>query len=220
MPVRIPKARSSEVFTFGVAGVAGLAPLYMMMPGATERIASQTARWAPRWYVKIGFVYFLVLCSSMQIIRPVVAGASVFSDTTPPPLGGPGFSPHNPNTPHLSSCNPVTTSKLDLLSCIPIKKHTRRHTVHSGMLTPKFQGAKHQLLREPRRAGNPVHHAPRRARRQAHRQQATPRQDGQGRRQEDPQGHRPRQHQPGPLAQDAVETAGQSITHTHTHTNG
>lgn len=51
MPVRIPKARSSEMFTFGIAGVAGLAPLYMMMPGATERMATQTARWAPKWYV-------------------------------------------------------------------------------------------------------------------------------------------------------------------------
>lgn len=49
MPVRIPAARSSELFTFGVAGVAGLAPLYMLMPGATERVASHTARWAPRW---------------------------------------------------------------------------------------------------------------------------------------------------------------------------
>lgn len=52
MPVRIPAARSSELFTFGVAGVAGLAPLYMMMPGATERVASHTARWAPRWLVE------------------------------------------------------------------------------------------------------------------------------------------------------------------------
>lgn len=58
MPVRIPKARSSEILTFGVGGLAAFAPLYMMMPGATERIASQTARWAPRWYVLSVFLYF------------------------------------------------------------------------------------------------------------------------------------------------------------------
>ncbi|KAI0113687.1 hypothetical protein GGR51DRAFT_20777 [Nemania sp. FL0031] len=49
MPVRIPAPRRSETAFFGVAGVASLAPFYMMIPGAEERLASQTARWAPRW---------------------------------------------------------------------------------------------------------------------------------------------------------------------------
>ncbi len=49
MPVRIPKARPTEIATFGAAGVAGLAPLYFMLPGAEERLAHQTATWAPRW---------------------------------------------------------------------------------------------------------------------------------------------------------------------------
>ncbi|KAI0874795.1 hypothetical protein GGS24DRAFT_325000 [Hypoxylon argillaceum] len=49
MPVRIPAPRTSETAIFGMAGVASLAPFYMMLPGAEERIASQTARWAPRW---------------------------------------------------------------------------------------------------------------------------------------------------------------------------
>ncbi|KAI1175696.1 hypothetical protein F4777DRAFT_578661 [Nemania sp. FL0916] len=49
MPVRIPAARNSEKAIFGMAGVASLAPFYMMLPGAEERLASQTARWAPRW---------------------------------------------------------------------------------------------------------------------------------------------------------------------------
>lgn len=53
MPIRIPAARRSELLTFGVGGIAAFAPLYMMMPGATERLASQTTRWAPRWYVEI-----------------------------------------------------------------------------------------------------------------------------------------------------------------------
>jgi hypothetical protein len=49
MPVRIPAARGSETAIFGLAGVAGFAPFYMMFPGAEERMAAQTARWAPRW---------------------------------------------------------------------------------------------------------------------------------------------------------------------------
>ncbi|KAI8955131.1 hypothetical protein F4801DRAFT_376179 [Xylaria longipes] len=49
MPVRIPAARGSETAIIGMAGVASFAPFYMMLPGAEERLASQTARWAPRW---------------------------------------------------------------------------------------------------------------------------------------------------------------------------
>ncbi|KAF3767337.1 hypothetical protein M406DRAFT_321541 [Cryphonectria parasitica EP155] len=55
MPVRIPKARSSELLTFGVGGLAAFAPFYMMLPGASERVASQTARWAPRWERNINY---------------------------------------------------------------------------------------------------------------------------------------------------------------------
>ncbi|KAI2631765.1 hypothetical protein GGS21DRAFT_522989 [Xylaria nigripes] len=49
MPVRIPAARRSETAIFGLAGVASFAPFYMLLPGAEERMASQTAIWAPRW---------------------------------------------------------------------------------------------------------------------------------------------------------------------------
>ncbi|KAI1439069.1 hypothetical protein GGR50DRAFT_637287 [Xylaria sp. CBS 124048] len=49
MPVRIPAPRGSETAVFGLAGLAGFAPFNMMIPGAKERMASQTARWAPRW---------------------------------------------------------------------------------------------------------------------------------------------------------------------------
>ncbi|PSS05268.1 hypothetical protein BD289DRAFT_3938 [Coniella lustricola] len=55
MPVRIPNARSSEILTFGVGGLAAFAPLYMMLPGASERVAAQTARWAPRWERNINY---------------------------------------------------------------------------------------------------------------------------------------------------------------------
>ena len=33
----------------GAAGVGVLTPLYLIMPGAQERLALQTAKWAPRW---------------------------------------------------------------------------------------------------------------------------------------------------------------------------
>ncbi|KAI1359872.1 hypothetical protein F5Y08DRAFT_63743 [Xylaria arbuscula] len=49
MPVRIPAARGSETAIIGMAGIASFAPFYMMLPGAEERIASQTVKWAPRW---------------------------------------------------------------------------------------------------------------------------------------------------------------------------
>ncbi|KAK2608527.1 hypothetical protein QQS21_002873 [Conoideocrella luteorostrata] len=52
MPHRIPKlprARRSEVLCMGAAGVGVLTPLYLVMPGAEERLARQTAKWAPRW---------------------------------------------------------------------------------------------------------------------------------------------------------------------------
>ncbi|KAI0900742.1 hypothetical protein F4806DRAFT_166830 [Annulohypoxylon nitens] len=55
MPVRIPAARSTEIATFGFAGLAGFAPFYFMLPGAEERLAHQTARWAPRWERNISY---------------------------------------------------------------------------------------------------------------------------------------------------------------------
>ncbi|CAJ2511907.1 Uu.00g075320.m01.CDS01 [Anthostomella pinea] len=49
MPVRIPKARGSETAIISMAGVTAFAPFYFMMPGAEERLTSQTTHWAPRW---------------------------------------------------------------------------------------------------------------------------------------------------------------------------
>ncbi|KAI8634368.1 hypothetical protein F5Y19DRAFT_413194 [Xylariaceae sp. FL1651] len=55
MPVRIPKARGTETAIFGIAGVGAFAPFYFMLPGAEERLATQTARWAPRWERNISY---------------------------------------------------------------------------------------------------------------------------------------------------------------------
>lgn len=58
MPVRVPqlpKARRSEIFTFGAAGVGVLTPLYLVMPGAEARLQKQTDKWAPRWERNINY---------------------------------------------------------------------------------------------------------------------------------------------------------------------
>lgn len=55
MPPRIPATKSTEVFCYGVAGVGVFAPLCLMFPGAQERLATQTARWAPRWERNIAY---------------------------------------------------------------------------------------------------------------------------------------------------------------------
>jgi len=71
MPVRIPAARSTELFTFAGAGAFVLAPLYMLMPGATERMATQTARWAPRWERNISYFTAPVERTTQRIAPPV-----------------------------------------------------------------------------------------------------------------------------------------------------
>ena len=71
MPVRIPKARTSEVLCFGAAGVSAFAPFYMMLPGAEERLARQTVHWAPRWERNITFFKSPVERSMARITPPV-----------------------------------------------------------------------------------------------------------------------------------------------------
>ncbi|POS71333.1 hypothetical protein DHEL01_v210274 [Diaporthe helianthi] len=71
MPIRIPAARSTELYTFAGAGAFVLAPLYMLMPGATERMATQTARWAPRWERNISYFTAPVERTTQRITPPV-----------------------------------------------------------------------------------------------------------------------------------------------------
>ncbi|VBB74083.1 Putative protein of unknown function [Podospora comata] len=49
MPVRIPAATRTEVFCMGAGGLSAFAPFYMIIPGAEERVARQTTKWAPKW---------------------------------------------------------------------------------------------------------------------------------------------------------------------------
>lgn len=71
MPVHIPAARSSELLFFGAAGVTGFAPFYLMLPGAEERLARQTAKWAPRWERNITFFKNPVERGVQRISPPV-----------------------------------------------------------------------------------------------------------------------------------------------------
>lgn len=71
MPVRIPAAHRSEILFFGAAGAAAFAPFYMMMPGASERVAAQTAHWAPRWERNITFFKSPVERGVQRISPPV-----------------------------------------------------------------------------------------------------------------------------------------------------
>ncbi|TPX08001.1 uncharacterized protein E0L32_010332 [Thyridium curvatum] len=55
MPVRIPRAGRTELLSFSIAGVGAFAPFYMILPGADQRLAKQTAKWAPRWERNINY---------------------------------------------------------------------------------------------------------------------------------------------------------------------
>ncbi|OAA52093.1 hypothetical protein NOR_00686 [Metarhizium rileyi] len=71
---RLPRAKRSEVFCMGAAGVGVLTPLYLVMPGAEERLARQTAKWAPRWERNI--TYFTPPVErAVQRIEPPVSRA-------------------------------------------------------------------------------------------------------------------------------------------------
>ncbi|CAM1510093.1 Fc.00g004280.m01.CDS01 [Cosmosporella sp. VM-42] len=69
---KLPAARRSEMLIMGAAGVGVLAPLYMVMPGAQERLDTQTNKWAPRWERNLS--YFTPTAEkSIQKIEPPVA---------------------------------------------------------------------------------------------------------------------------------------------------
>ncbi|SPO07703.1 uncharacterized protein DNG_10398 [Cephalotrichum gorgonifer] len=46
---------STEAICYSVAGVGALAPFYLLVPGAEDRLAARTARWAPRWEKNISY---------------------------------------------------------------------------------------------------------------------------------------------------------------------
>ncbi len=71
MPVRIPPPRTTEILCFGVAGVGAFAPFYVLLPGAEERLAAQTARWAPRWERNISLVTPQIARSIRTVTPPV-----------------------------------------------------------------------------------------------------------------------------------------------------
>ncbi|PHH93260.1 hypothetical protein CDD83_9530 [Cordyceps sp. RAO-2017] len=72
---KLPRARPSEVFCMGAAGVGVLTPLYLVMPGAEERLARQTTKWAPRWERNIGY-FAQPVERTVRRIEPPVARAA------------------------------------------------------------------------------------------------------------------------------------------------
>jgi hypothetical protein len=83
MPVRIPAARPSEIAIFGAAGVTGFAPFYLMVPGANERMASQTGKWAPRWERNITFFKNPVERGVQRLSPPVERTVKKINDKVP-----------------------------------------------------------------------------------------------------------------------------------------
>ncbi|CAJ0552999.1 Ff.00g010770.m01.CDS01 [Fusarium sp. VM40] len=75
MPVRVPRlpaAKPSEIFCMGAAGVGVLTPLYLVMPGAEERLSNQTNKWAPRWERNLSY-FIPPMEKGVQRIEPPVA---------------------------------------------------------------------------------------------------------------------------------------------------
>ncbi|KAI1054092.1 hypothetical protein LB506_010193 [Fusarium annulatum] len=75
MPVRVPKlpaAKPSEIFCMGAAGVGVLTPLYLVMPGAEERLSNQTNKWAPRWERNVSY-FIPPMEKGVQRIEPPVS---------------------------------------------------------------------------------------------------------------------------------------------------
>lgn len=55
----------------GLAGVTGFAPFCLMFPGAEERIARQTVKWAPRWERNITFFKSPVERGIQRVTPPI-----------------------------------------------------------------------------------------------------------------------------------------------------
>lgn len=72
IPIRI--TRSQEAICYGVAGVGGLAPFYLLVPGAEDRLAARTARWAPRWEKNLSY-FTPPFVSGIHHVEPPVARA-------------------------------------------------------------------------------------------------------------------------------------------------
>lgn len=69
---RLPAARPSEIFCMGAAGVGVLTPLYLVMPGAEERLSTQTNKWAPRWERNLSY-FTPPMEKGVQRLEPPVA---------------------------------------------------------------------------------------------------------------------------------------------------
>lgn len=67
----------------GAAGVGVLTPLYMVMPGAEERLAHQTTKWAPRWERNVSYFIPPVERGVQKIEPPVSRMVQKMEDKLP-----------------------------------------------------------------------------------------------------------------------------------------
>jgi hypothetical protein len=67
----------------GAAGVGVLTPLYLIMPGAEDRLAQQTAKWAPRWEKNITYMVPPVERGVQRIEPPVSRAVQRMDDRLP-----------------------------------------------------------------------------------------------------------------------------------------
>lgn len=56
MPIKLAIVKSGEAICYGAATLGGFAPFYFIYPGSDQRLADQTAKWAPRWEKNIHYV--------------------------------------------------------------------------------------------------------------------------------------------------------------------
>lgn len=74
MVVRIAATKTSETLCYAGATFGALAPLYFLLPSGERRLASQTAKWAPRWERNLS--YFTPTAEkSIKRVEPPVARA-------------------------------------------------------------------------------------------------------------------------------------------------
>ncbi|KAL7821747.1 hypothetical protein V8C26DRAFT_426519 [Trichoderma gracile] len=80
---RLPKAKPTEIFCISAAGVGVLAPLYMAMPGAEERMARQTTKWAPRWERNINYFTSPAERTAQRIEPPIAKAVKKLDERLP-----------------------------------------------------------------------------------------------------------------------------------------
>ena len=74
MVLRLAAGKTTETICMAGATATALAPLYFLLPSGEQRLAQQTAKWAPRWEKNLS--YFTPAAEkSIKRVEPPVARA-------------------------------------------------------------------------------------------------------------------------------------------------